>query len=34
MRVMPGARRLRLVTMKLMAAVSEAMPVMTRPMSQ
>ena len=33
-RVMPGARRLRVVTMKLTAADSEAMPVMASPMSQ
>ena len=34
MSVMPGARRLSVVTMKLAAAVSEPIPVMTSPMSQ
>jgi hypothetical protein len=34
MSVMPGARRLSVVTMKLAAAVSEPMPVMIRPTSQ
>jgi len=34
MSVMPGARMLRQVTMRLMAPVSEAMPVICRPSSQ
>ena len=32
--VMPGARMLSTVTIRLIAPVSEAMPVMSRPMSQ
>jgi hypothetical protein len=34
MSVMPGARMLRQVTIRLIAPVSEAMPVMMRPMFQ
>ena len=34
MSVIPGARRLRIVTMKLMAAVVEPMPSITRPTVQ
>jgi hypothetical protein len=34
MSVMPGARMFRQVTMRLMAPVSDAMPVISRPMFQ
>ena len=34
MSVMPGARMLRIVTIRLIEPVSEAMPVMSRPSAQ